>query len=181
MSRSRKNPERLRAPYWLATALAALLICGAAGPARALVKPGYQLPAIQLPDTKGAKHDLAAMVKGKVALIVYWSVSCPRCREELPQIELLAKGLMGNPFVLVMVCADPPAMAPAVEAYAAEQKMAPPLLLDAGPDDSQPLGEALDIIATPGAAVLNPQGKVTFIQEYHVDMPALEKAIQDSF
>jgi thiol-disulfide isomerase/thioredoxin len=89
-------------------------------PAQALplVKPGAKLPPLELADLKGDKHNLRKMSEGKVILFVYWSLSCPHCRKEMPHLLELANQLKDNPFVMVFVNGDGPAMAPAVAVYA---------------------------------------------------------------
>lgn len=164
----------------LAAAVAVVGLALAPG-APALVKPGARLPGLTLPTLEGGELSLAGLTKGKVALLVYWSVSCPHCRADLPQLLLLAKRFEGNPFVMLTVNADGPAMAPAASGYAAEQKLPKPWLHDVGPEDGQPFGEAMDIIATPGVLVVNPRGEVVLAQELKVDLEAVDKAIQEAF
>lgn len=152
-----------------------------AGPAQALIKLGKAMPPMTLPDTGGNPHDLKAMIKGKVALVVYWSVSCPHCQKEMPQILALAKRLEGNPFTLILINTDGVAMAPVVEAYAAEHKLPGPLIMDVGPQDSVPFADAFDIIATPGLLVFDRGGLLTYASELAVDYQALQQALDKSF
>lgn len=165
----------------LSALLGCLLLLAASPLAQALTPLGLAMPAMSLPDTKGKQHDLAQMVKGKVALMVYWSVSCPHCRDEMPHLLVMAKRFAGNPFVLVLVNTDGLAMSPAVEAYAAEHRLPGPLLMDAGPKDTLPFAELFDIVATPGVLVLNSQGKLTLAQEMKVNLEQVGKAIEQGF
>lgn len=158
-----------------------LLVLAAAAPAAALEKPGKDLPAVNLPDAEGVRHDLVGLTRDKVALLVYWSVSCPHCRREVPHILELARPFEGNPFVLLFINADPPAMAPAARAYAADNGMPGPLLMDLGPGDTAPYAEALDIIGTPAVAVVDARGRITLLQELKVDLDQVKKAIEAGF
>lgn len=150
-------------------------------PAGALVATGINLPDISLPDTQGQEHSLKELAKDKVLLLVYWSVSCPHCRQELPQLVQLEKRLRGNPFRMVTVNRDGQAMAPAAEALAQEMELPAPVLLDLGPDDSQPLGQLLDIVATPTVLLFDRQGVLVHTQEIEVDFTRLEQAIGAAF
>lgn len=170
-----------RAPMLLIFALVLGLLVLAAQPALALVKPGKPLPALTLPDAAGQNHDLTALTKDKVALVVYWSVTCPHCQREMPHILALAKRLEGNPFVLVLINTDGQAMAKVVQGYAAEHRLPPPHILDVGPGDSLPFADAFDIVATPGVLVFDRAGKLVQAQELTVDMDKLQKAIESSF
>ncbi|MBI4798725.1 MAG: TlpA family protein disulfide reductase [Desulfarculus sp.] len=165
----------------LLLALVLGLLTLAAQPALALVKPGKPLPALTLPDAAGQNHDLLALTKDKVALMVYWSVTCPHCQREMPHILSLAKRLEGNPFVLVLINTDGQAMAKVVQGYAAEHRLPPPHIMDVGANDSLPFADAFDIVATPGVLVFDRAGKLAHAQELTVDMDKLQKAIESSF
>ncbi len=152
-----------------------------AGPAAAMVAPGGELPALNLPDTDGGSHDLKTDLEGKVGLIIYWSVSCPYCRKYTPGLLELARRYDGNPFKLIMINCDGPAMAPAAKAYAHKNALPGPVILDSGPNDAEPLAEALELDATPTVIVVNSRGKIIGMQELSIDIPAVEKAIQEGF
>lgn len=164
--------------FALILALAASLILAA--PAAALVETGTVLPALTLPDLEGQEHDLKALTKDKVALLVYWSLSCPLCREQMPEFMALHKRLAGNPFAMIMINGDGPAMTPAAKEYAGQYSMPAPVLLDAGPDDSMPLGEKLDVIATPTVLVYNAKGVLVHAQELKVDLAKLNQAVDNA-
>lgn len=171
-------------PLLLALALLlglAVLVGLAAPPASALEKPGKPLPALTLPDVAGQPQDLRALAKDKVALVVYWSVTCPHCQQEMPHLLALSKRLEGNPFVLILINTDGQAMAKVVEAYAREQRLPGPLLMDIGPKDTLPFAEDFDIVATPGVLVFDRAGKLAHAQELMVDMDKLQKAIEAAF
>jgi peroxiredoxin len=153
----------------------------AAAPAAALVGPGAPLAHITLPDTQGGEHQLAELVKDKVALIVYWSITCPHCRVEIPKLLALGRAYQGNPFVMLFVSTDGKAMAPAVSAYARRAGLPQPWLLDLGPGDSLPLADAYDLIATPGVLVLDKSGKLVLAQELKPDLKQVKQAIRSGF
>jgi len=170
-----------RMPIYLVIALALGLLALGSTTGQALVKPGNPLPALTLPDAAGGPHDLKAMTEGKVALVVYWSVTCPHCQREMPHLLAMAKRLEGNPFVLLLINTDGQAMAKVVEGYAAEHRLPGPLLMDLGPQDSLPFADAFDILATPGVLVFDRGGKLAYAQELTVDMDKLQKAIETAF
>ncbi|MCF8034529.1 MAG: TlpA family protein disulfide reductase [Desulfarculaceae bacterium] len=161
--------------------LALLVSLLAAAPAAALVGPGQPLVEVTLPDTDGKDHRLADLVKDKVALIVYWSVTCPHCRIDMPKLLSLGRSFQGNPFVLLTVNTDGKAMTPAVKAYAAQSGLPQPWLMDLGPKDSLPLADAYDLIATPAVLVLDKHGKLLLAQELKPDLAQIKKAIRSGF
>ncbi len=158
--------------------LALAAIFALAAPAMALVKTGTDLPALNLPDLDGQSRDLTALAKDKVSVLIFWSVSCPLCRKQMPEFMALYRRLRGNPFTMIMINCDGPAMRPAAKAYAEQYSMPGPVLLDAGPTDNMPLGEKLDVIATPTVLVYNAGGKLVHAQELKVDLAKLGEAVE---
>jgi thiol-disulfide isomerase/thioredoxin len=149
--------------------------------AQALVAVGKALPEISLPDTEGRAHSLNELTKDKVSLIVYWSVSCPHCRVEMPKVLNLAKQLKGNPFTLIMVNADGPEMKSAALKMAEFYGIPEPVLLDNGPEDTMPLADAFDLVATPSILVLDRTGKMIHAQEVEADMEKIKKSVIQAF
>lgn len=162
-------------------ALILLLCLALAAPAVALEKPGAKLPDAALPGLDGKVVNLRSLAKDKVTVVVFWSVSCPHCRKEMPSLLALDRRLTGNPFVMILVNGDGPAMLPAVKAYVKDYRLPGPVLLDQGPDDSMPLGDALDIVATPTVMVFNRKGVLVQAQEVEVNQASLEKAVEAAF
>ena len=143
--------------------------------------PGKPLADITLPDAQGGEHRLADLVRGKAAVIVYWSVSCPHCRTEIPQLLSMAQSLEGNPMVMLFVNVDGKAMTPAVKAYAHREGLPKPWLMDMGPEDSLPMADAYDIIGTPAVLVLDKSGKLLLAQELKSDLVQIKAALRDAF
>jgi thiol-disulfide isomerase/thioredoxin len=150
-------------------------------PAAALTKPGVIMPPLSLPDTQGQTVNLNELSKGKVTLLVYWSISCPHCREQLPQLLAIAKRFQGNPFLFLLVNTDGQAMASAVSSFATVYRLPWPPVLDVGPKDTLPLADFFDIVATPGVLVFDKTGKLVFSQELQIDMGQVSRAIESSF
>ena len=152
-----------------------------AAPAAALVGPGAPLAKVTLPDAMGGERQLADLVKDKVALIIYWSVTCPHCRADIPKLLNLGRAFEGNPFVMLSVNTDGKAMTPAVRAYAKQAGLPQPWLMDLGQGDAMPLADAYDLIATPAVLVLDKDGKLVLAQELKPDLDQVKKAIRSSF
>ncbi len=167
---------------WTTTlALALALLSFPAPPAGALTKPGPAMPNLSLPDTNGQSYDLPEMIKGKVALVVYWSISCPHCRAQMPQLQVMAKRFEGNPFQFILINTDGQAMSQAVAAYSAEHSLPGPWLIDVGPKDTLPFADFFDIVATPGVLVFDKTGKLIQAQELQIDMGRVSQAIEGAF
>ena len=150
-------------------------------PAHALVKSGLQMPNLSLPDANNNNHALDKLAEGKVALVVYWSLTCPHCHQAMPHFLFMNKRLAGNNFVMIFVSSDGASMAPAIANFCQEQKMPQPWLIDEGADDSMPLAQIFDIVATPSAFLFDTSGRLVMAQENKIDMDLLLETIQKSF
>ena len=150
-------------------------------PAQALVKPGLQMPDLRLPDSSHQNHSLAELAKGKVALVVYWSLTCPHCHKVMPHLLFMNKRLTGNNFIMIFVNSDGASMAQAIATFGQEQKMPAPWLIDEGAGDSMPLAQTFDIVATPSVFLFNTNGKLVMAQESDIDLDLLLETIQKSF
>ncbi len=100
--------------------LASVLISFAAGAqTTSVAKPsgasssavsGSPASQVSLPSIEGKTLDGKAfklsMLKGKVALVMFWSTECAVCRDKMPELRENYKGWAGKPFELVMVSVD---------------------------------------------------------------------------
>ena len=152
-----------------------------AAPAQALVQPGAQVPELSLPDTNQDNNSIAELAKGKVTLVVYWSLTCPHCHQYMPHFLFLNKRLAGNNFIMLFINSDGLSMAKAVAKYAEEHKMPGPWLIDEGENDSMPLAQLFDIYATPSVFLFDTNGKLIDAQESDIDLDLIMEKIQQSF
>ncbi|MBU1247145.1 MAG: redoxin domain-containing protein [Proteobacteria bacterium] len=65
--------------------------------------PSFEITSI---DAAGMETLLAAN-KGKVVFLCFWSVSCPACKQEIPELETLAAKYSPDQLKLMLVNLDP--------------------------------------------------------------------------
>lgn len=142
----RKLPVRQLA-LWLGLSLA--LACGAAAAQPTAVKGQAFQPQGTLPD--GQVYN-PSRLKGKVAMVFYWSTSCSVCLSHMPELRANAAGWRGKPFELVTVNVDATQVDwKAYEQIAAKTQMPDLVPIWAGKGSTQKL---------PVTLVLDVQGKV---------------------
>lgn len=61
---------------------------------------------IQAISTTGEKFNAEDRIRGKVAIVFYWSTACAVCRDSLPELRMNLNGWRDKPFVLVTVNVD---------------------------------------------------------------------------
>ena len=56
--------------------------------------------------TSNNKAFKLSSLKGKVALVMFWSTECAVCRDKMPELRENYKGWLGKPFELVLISVD---------------------------------------------------------------------------
>lgn len=92
---------------------------------------GQPFPSITLADVNGKTMNLPADIKGKVALIRFWSITCPSCcKELLKTIEEMYRKYKDRGFIAVTINVDPSETA--AEELRKLQVVSYPFLVDPG-------------------------------------------------
>jgi peroxiredoxin len=80
----------------------AAVLCIALGTPAALAQTGFSLQAA----TAAGAPFVPATLQGKVAIVFYWSTTCPVCMDSLPELRANLAGWKQKPFALVTVNMD---------------------------------------------------------------------------
>ncbi len=119
---------------------------------------------------------------GKVRLINAWSLGCPPCIAEFPDLVMVDRMYRQRAFEFVAVCTDPPAdEAKALEFLKGQQASNRNLIF--ATDDDYALVEALDPAwsgTLPYTLLVAPGGKVLYRKEGKADILELRRAIVGS-
>ena len=125
---------------------------------RALVHPGEKAPGFSLKDVDG-KGVTFRPGHGKAALIVFWSVFCPMCREMMPGIDRFATR-HGKTIRVVGVNLDGKRFSNAVRAWMKETSPRFPVGLDEIRDDFFVASDPYGVEKTPTAVLVDGTGLV---------------------
>jgi peroxiredoxin/outer membrane lipoprotein-sorting protein len=107
-----------------------------------------------LPDLDGREVKLSHL-RGKVVLLDFWGAWCGYCREALPGIEMLHRGLKDKGLVVLGVDAEPAEIA---REYVAKQGYTFPTLVDA----KETVVNLFHIEGWPTTIVIDREGKVAY-------------------
>ena len=141
------------------TLFCALIGSGAvcAQPVATVPTPAAQLQTLSLQahDIGGQTFALNAL-KGKVAIVFFWSTACAVCRDSLPELRANLAGWRDKPFALVTVNVDAKASDwLAYESILSKTKMPPKTLYALRQEEAKPVPPKL-----PLTLLVNAQGKV---------------------
>ncbi|HET7212585.1 MAG TPA: TlpA disulfide reductase family protein [Terriglobia bacterium] len=92
-------------------------------------------------------------LRGKVVLVNFWATWCPPCRKEIPDLEALYKRFKGQGLVVLGISDDD---ATKVKAFARQQKINYPVLLDSG----HQVNKLYSVAGIPMSFVYNQDGKL---------------------
>ena len=154
--------RRFRAPavllFLLLPVLAPAHAMGDQQKLRPLIHPGEKAPGFSLKDIDG--NTIAFRPgHGKPALVVFWSVFCPLCREMMPEIERFA-ARHGKTVRVISVNLDGKRFTNAVRAWLKEVHPRYPVGLDELRDDYFVASDPYGLEKTPTAVLVDGSGIV---------------------
>ncbi len=103
-----------------------------------IIREGDRAPEFRLSSLDGKSVSLSDF-RGKVVMVHFWATWCPPCVEEIPTIEKLYRGLVGNDFAILAVSVDERG-ADAVRPFMEKNKLSLPVLLDPGHETASRYG-----------------------------------------
>ncbi len=115
---------------------------------------------------------------GKPALVLFWSLFCPPCREEMPYFAALARRYSPRGLEVVSVNVDGPELARAVERYAAQEELPFPVAMDEREGQDFVFARAYGVTGTPALFLVDPDGTIRWSHQGRVEPGALEAEIR---
>ena len=80
-----------------------VLLSSATGSAAAAVRVGDVFPKLALTDLKGVPFVIPDGLRGKVAVILFWTAGCSSCKEDIPALESLYREYQRKGLIVVAV------------------------------------------------------------------------------
>ena len=119
-----------------------------------IVQDGFvESPGFTTDDAAGNRVD-AMSFRGKVVVLNFWATWCPPCRLEMPAMERLYQEFRGKGLEIVAVnFMETPEL---VRAFAEEQKLTYPMLLDSRAD----IAELYGVMRLPETVLIGRQGEL---------------------
>lgn len=169
----------LRAASAWALALALCTGSGAfegEGDAFRLREAGEALPAVVLEDLAGASHALGGSGPGP-ALLFFWSVFCPNCKEVMPDLAQLQRDWAGRGLRIWAINVDGDRFSNAVRSYVRDVELPFPVLYDRLEGEYLVAADPLGVSKTPTLYLAGADGRIALRQVIEVDFEALALAL----
>jgi thiol-disulfide isomerase/thioredoxin len=151
----------------LLSGIAAVLVLGGAYPAAALkVKVGDKFPMLTIENAAHKAVPLAKVMNGKPSLVVYWSVSCSACVEEVPKLLAHYNKKKNQKYRLILVAGEAPEMITVAKCFVEAKNPGPAVVLfDRLTRKGHILAETLGLEYTPTLVIVGAGGKISTIFE----------------
>jgi cytochrome c biogenesis protein CcmG, thiol:disulfide interchange protein DsbE len=161
----------------LALSIAPLLIEGRAHGA-SLIQKGSQVQGFEVPLSGGGSLKLSQELGKVPVLLLYWSLYCEHCREDLPQIQKMYERMGPSKVKVLAINGDGMSATKMVQGYWQKQRFTFVSLMDEEKSDGFLVEGLLGVAKTPAAVLVNRAGVVLFSQEGVLDLAGLEENIR---
>lgn len=152
----------LKSPAAPALLLALLIAAAPAGAADADLLPvGSAAPQFEAVDTEGRPFSLAEALQEKSVLLVFWSLFCGTCRDELPILEQ-EQSKYADRVQIITVNLDEAPRARTVKGFAKQQGFTFRLLLNKIEGKEFLVDQAFKVKATPALYLIRKDGTIAY-------------------
>lgn len=143
------------------------------------LKIGADAPSFEAKEINGKKYVFDAAAKGG-KLIVFWSIFCEPCREEMPLIQSIHDKFKAKGMEVLAVALDGN-LEENIRQFVKQGKYTFTVITDQeSADGSLVLAEKYMVPGTPTIYLINGKGKITFTKVGRVGEEELEKAVNQS-
>jgi len=140
---------------------------------------GSLAPSFRLTDVGGAPISFRAGEDTVPRLLIFWSLFCPPCQEEMPLFVDLALRHPPPELQVIAVNLDGTSLARSVAQYARAEHFPFPAALDEKQGDRFVVAGRYGVTGTPSLVLIDATGTVVWSYEGRVDALELESAILD--
>jgi len=178
----RRRDRRAAAEVLMVFSVLALLVVpflsGKEADAGSLVNKGSEVPRFELPVVGGGKLKLQEELGKVPVLLLYWSLYCDTCREDLPKIQKMYERLGSSRVKMMAINGDGKSAEKMVQSYWQKAHFTFLSLLDEETREAFVVEALLGVEKTPAAVVVDRKGIVQFAQEGRLDLKTLEESIE---
>jgi thiol-disulfide isomerase/thioredoxin len=148
--------------------------------AEGVLPAGVSAKAFTLKDTRGKPVTFDPAKLEKPRLLVFWSVFCEPCKEELPMVGWVADKYAGEGFGVLAVNLDGESMATTAERFLKMGQLTFPTVMDRKEKKRFLTAEAYGVTGTPSLFLVGTDGTVRWSRVGRVEVSDLEAAVRAS-
>lgn len=127
---------------------------------------------------RGEPVELASLLNKKAVMMVFWSLFCGPCQEELPLVDQTYKKYKDSDLEVFAINLDGEKRTKAVEKYMDKQGFSFSVLWEVIDGVSYQTADAYGVAGTPTLVLIGKNGKVAFTHIGKTEAADLEKAVQ---
>lgn len=144
-----------------------------------MLKVGDSAPPFALEDLNGNKFELTKNDTDKIRLLVFWSIFCEPCKDEMPLIQRLYEKYRDKGLEVLAIDMDGPDRQRSIQAWAAQKGYTFRIFIDRlAPDESLVVADPYGVAGTPTLYLVGRDGKVVFAEVGRTPEKVLEQGIQ---
>jgi len=170
------------AKVWIIVLMSLLLVVpslsGKKAAAASLIQRGSKVPNFELPVVGGGKLKLQEELGKVPLLLLYWSLYCDTCQEEMPKIQKMVERLGPSHVKVLAINGDGKSSEKMVQGYWKNAHFTFVSLMDEETREAFVVERLLGVEKTPAAVVVDRQGMVQLAQEGKLELTALQESIQ---
>lgn len=150
------------------------------GGAQPLLSVGSEPIDFTLEKLGGGQAALAADLKNKVVIMVFWSLFCGPCQEELPVVDQIAKNYANGDVVVYAVNLDGEKRGKAVKQYMDTKGFSFTVLWEKLDGIRYVTADAYGVPGTPATVLIGKKGKISYTHVGQETLESLEKAVKEA-
>jgi len=125
-----------------------------------LLADGTPAPTFKVRDINGEEFDFAQHSANKSHLLVFWSIFCEPCREEMPIIEQVHQEYMNRNLAVIAVNMDGEPFLEGIRGYIKQYSYSFAVLLDQLDEETFRIADPYQVAGTPVLYLIDSQGQV---------------------
>lgn len=126
------------------------------------LKPGDDAPTFVVKDLDGELFDFAKEIGKNSFMLVFWSIYCEPCREEMPLIEKISNQYKENGLVVLAVNMDGDPFYDAVKGFIQMSKYTFKVLMDELEEENFKIADPYNVAGTPVVYIVDKKGTISF-------------------
>lgn len=125
-----------------------------------LLPEGTEAPVFIVQDAEGKDYDFSLHSKEKAHIIIFWSIFCEPCREEMPVIEQIYGEFKDKGVDVLAVNLDGEPFLTSIRGFLKQYKYSFRVLLDALEGDTFKIADPYQVAGTPVLYLIDGKGQV---------------------